>query len=489
MQVSCRRSFLFVEDFAEDFHGGVHVSLGDDVGRKEAQHRLVRAVDQQAVRHGVQHHLLAGDFHLDADHEAEAAHFLYESVLARQFVEHHVQIAAHLLDGGQQPFQNVEEFERHAAGQRAAAEGRAVHARPDGSGGFFVGHDGSQREAACQRFGRHYDIRQHHRLAALICEIRAGTAYAALDLVEHQQGVVAVGQFARLPLVFGRNGIDAAFSLNQLQYHAGGGFAESRFQRCHIVGGHESDARQQRLEILAVFGLAGDGEGTQRAAVKGIIERDDFVLAGPVLVAVRPDHLQRAFHGLAATVSKEGTLEAAGFGQLFGQGPLVFVVVKIRGVDQQGGLLADHLDDAGMRVAQRFDADARDEVEVAGTIDVVNVTALSPVHDQWIAAVVLEQVLAFQIDNGVGGERRYGVWSAGHLLMIQRGADSRGTCKKYSTFWEKDQPGSNWLSVAQLYQCRMRARTHLSFTPAGLDLSAKPWRPKSGDSIVEVDLP
>ena len=144
------------------------------------------------------------------------------------------------------------------------------------------------------------------------------------------------------------------------------------------------------------------------------------MLAGAAVVAVRPDHLQRAFHGFGAAVGKEGTLEAAGLGQLLGERSLVFVVVKIRRVDQQGGLFADHLDDAGMGVAQRVDADARDEVEVACAVDVVNIAALSPMRDQRIAAIVLQQVVAFQVDNGVGCRGRRWVWSAGHLLMIQR---------------------------------------------------------------------
>jgi hypothetical protein len=100
------------------------------------------------------------------------------------------------------------------------------------------------------------------------------------------------------------------------------------------------------------------------------------------------------------------------------------VVVKIRGVDEQRGLLADRFDDAGMGVTQRVDADTCNEVEIAVTVDVVNIAALSLVYDQWIAAIVLEQVLAFQIDDGVYGEGGQGVWGAGHLFMIQRGADS-----------------------------------------------------------------
>ena len=49
--------------------------------------------------------------------------------------------------------------------------------------------------------------------------------------------------------------------------------------------------------------------------------------------------------------------------ELLRQRSLVLVIVEIGGVDQQRGLLADHLDDARMRVAQRVHADAGDKIQ------------------------------------------------------------------------------------------------------------------------------
>ena len=71
-------------------------------------------------------------------------------------------------------------------------------------------------------------------------------------------------------------------------------------------------------------------------------------------------------------------------------------------MDEQGGLLADHFHDARMRVTQRVDADAGDEIEVARAIHIVDVTAFATMHHQRIAAIVLKQVLAFEIDYGIG---------------------------------------------------------------------------------------
>ena len=136
-------------------------------------------------------------------------------------------------------------------------------------------------------------------------------------------------------------------------------------QRGDVVGRHELHARQQRLEIVPVLGLPGDRERAQRAAVEGVLQRDDLVLVGADLAAVRADHLQRAFHGLGAGVGEEAALEPADLGQPLGQRSLVLVVVEVRRVDQQAGLLADDLHDARMRVAERVDADAGDQVQVA----------------------------------------------------------------------------------------------------------------------------
>ena len=191
----------------------------------------MRAVDEQPFGHGVQHQLFAGYVQFDADHQAEAADFFDEGVLARQIVEHDVQIAADPLDGGQQFVQDVAEFERHAAGQRSAAEGGAVHARLDGGGGLFVGHDHAERNAAGQRLGGDHDVGHGDVAGALVGEVGAGAAHAALGFVGDQEGVEAVGQFARLGDVLRGERVDAAFALDHFEHDGGGAVAEGGFER------------------------------------------------------------------------------------------------------------------------------------------------------------------------------------------------------------------------------------------------------------------
>ena len=58
-----------------------------------------------------------------------------------------------------------------------------------------------------------------------------------------------------------------------------------------------------------------------------------------------------------------------------------------------------------MRVAERRDADARDEIEIATPVIVVEPHALAPLEDDRKAAVGLQHVLQFDGANVVGGSR------------------------------------------------------------------------------------
>ena len=73
-----------------------------------------------------------------------------------------MEVAADALDGGQQFVEDGEELERHAAGQSASSEGRAVHSRLDGRGGLVVGEDEAEGQAAGDRLGGYDDVRQSH---------------------------------------------------------------------------------------------------------------------------------------------------------------------------------------------------------------------------------------------------------------------------------------------------------------------------------------
>ncbi len=78
-------------------------------------------------------------------------------------------------------------------------------------------------------------------------------------------------------------------------------------------------------------------------------------------------------------------------------------------MDQQGGLFADHSHDARMGVTEGVHADAGDQVEIAFAVQIENVAALTAVQDERVSAVILKQVLAFQVDDLLRGNRRAGL--------------------------------------------------------------------------------
>ena len=268
-------------------------------------------------------------------------------------------------------------------------------------GGAIVGDHHAHGDAAGQRFGGGHDIRQYDRIGKLIGEVLARAADAALDLVENQQRIVAIGQLARLADVFHGHGEDAALALYPFDDNACGAFADNLFQRDFIVGWNEVRAGKQRLKIAAIFFLAGDGESAQRTSVERIVQRDNFEFFVADFVAVRAHHLQCAFHGLGAGVAEERALQAAGFGQPFGERALIGVEVEIGAVQHAAGLLADHLHQARVRVAQRVHADAGDEIEIALARCIKNVAAFAMIEQQRIAGVGLEQVLALERSHAV----------------------------------------------------------------------------------------
>ena len=135
---------------------------------------------------------------------------------------------------------------------------------------------------------------------------------------------------------------------------------------------------------------------------------------------MRMHHLQRTLDGFRAGVGEEAALEPAHLAEALGELALILVVVEVGRVDQQRRLLADHLDQARMGVAQRINTDSRDEIQVTLAFDVVNVAALASGQHERIPRVVLEQVIALEIHDLLG--MRFQDWRSGacHLVIITR---------------------------------------------------------------------
>ena len=70
-------------------------------------------------------------------------------------------------------------------------------------------------------------------------------------------------------------------------------------------------------------------------------------------------------------------------------------------MDQARGLFLNGRDDARMVLPQRIDADAGDEIEIALAVDIPHVRAVAALENERMAGVILQQILLFEIDDGL----------------------------------------------------------------------------------------
>src|SRR5512146_3506144 len=136
-----RHSFQLDQTLVEDRQGGSDVVVVHDERRRQTQRALARAEQQQPLGEGEPLELPdeigmgrtrgAVGHELDPDHEAAAAHFADRPVLFREAPDAGQEALP--LDAGvahELALDQVEGDERGGAGDRIAAEGRAVGARP-----------------------------------------------------------------------------------------------------------------------------------------------------------------------------------------------------------------------------------------------------------------------------------------------------------------------------------------------------------------------
>lgn len=106
-----------------------------------------------------------------------------------------VQVIACLTDVWEQIFDNVEDFEGDAAGEGSAAEGGAVLAFGEGSGGGVVEEGCAEGESGGERFGGDGDVGEEVG-EALVGEEVAGAAESALGFIGDEEGVGGGGEAA-----------------------------------------------------------------------------------------------------------------------------------------------------------------------------------------------------------------------------------------------------------------------------------------------------
>src|SRR5437016_7927966 len=111
------------------------------------------------------------------------------------------------------------------------------------------------------------------------------------------------------------------------------------------------------------------------------------------------DELDCAFDRLGPAVREENTLKTRQSAQLLSEAPLIFVVVEVGDVDELCGLVADGLDDTRVGVADRIDAQAGDEIQIAAPIQVKQKDAFPASKSYRITIVGLKKAAAFKFDD------------------------------------------------------------------------------------------
>ena len=136
-----------------------------------------------------------------------------------------------------------------------------------------------------------------------------------------------------------RDGVDAAFALEDLDADAADVGGERGLECGDVVEGDELDVGHDGLEGLAVGGLVRGGDGAHGAAVEAVLEREelraDALAFGAEQAGVRAGELERGLPGFGAGVGEEDAVEAGDLGEAEGELGGVRMVEEVARVDER----------------------------------------------------------------------------------------------------------------------------------------------------------
>src|ERR1700684_622403 len=119
---------------------------------------------------------------------------------------------------------------------------------------FFLRDECAQRESRSDGFGNRHNVRGDAE--TLERKNRSRPPQAALNLVEDKGYTVTVGERATFPQKLRRTFINAALAENWLEHNGAGVVVHGSAEPFQIVLLDERHVFEQRLESLAVLGLA-----------------------------------------------------------------------------------------------------------------------------------------------------------------------------------------------------------------------------------------
>jgi hypothetical protein len=279
--------------------------------------------------------------------------------------------------------EHAQRLARHRHAERVAAVGRAVVAGLEHIHHLVVGENRRHRvHPAGQGLADDHDVRSY--ALVLVREELAGAAEAGLDLVDHEQHPVLVGELAQPAEVAVRRHHDPGLALDRLDQDGRDVGVHGGRHRIGVAVGQEFEAGCERPEARAVVGLGGEADDGRGAAVEVALEDQDLGLAvGHALDRVGPlaggldrglDRLGPAVHGQHAR--KPGELR-----DLLAERSELVVAERPRGEADPARLPHHGRDQAGVAVALVDRRVGGEEVEVALALDVPHPGALGALHD------------------------------------------------------------------------------------------------------------
>src|SRR5579859_6220871 len=205
-----RRLPLLSQQLLQHANAFIHVLLLHQERRQEAHHRVLRAVEQNALGKRRIHNRTRGDVELNSLNESAPAHSLRSPALLHNFLQLLLQIAANLVHVLQQLlfFDDRKKLQRDAARQGTTAERCPMLPGRNRCREFFLREERSQRQPRRNGLRNRYNVGRHAK--ALKRENRSRASEAALDLVEDQGHLVTIRQRAALAQKFRRALIDSA---------------------------------------------------------------------------------------------------------------------------------------------------------------------------------------------------------------------------------------------------------------------------------------
>ncbi|MNZ77175.1 hypothetical protein D3C78_957040 [compost metagenome] len=175
----------------------------------------------------------------------------------------------------------------------------------------------------------------------------------------------------------------AAFALNRLDDHRAGVVVNHLGSGRQIVKWRVGDAARQWREVLGILRLATGRHGKQRAAVEGVVECHNLVLAVvAVIQCAFTRQFQRRFVGFCPGVTEKHLLGKGGVNQQLGQPQHRLVGIAVAQVPKFARLLHQRCGHDRVRMAQRVNRNAASKIDVRLTLLIPDLRTFSPYQNK-----------------------------------------------------------------------------------------------------------